>query len=48
MCIRDRPMRALERVDTWARELKGFGPKIVERVKAVLNTPYQEAGGGQG
>ena len=34
------PMRALERVEAWARELRGFGPKIVERVRAVLNTPY--------
>ena len=34
------PMRALERVDMWARELRGFGPKIVEKVRAVLNTPY--------
>jgi len=41
------PMRALERVDMWARELKGFGPKIVEKVKSVLNTPYREEGEGQ-
>ena len=43
------PMRALEKVDMWPRELKGFGPKITERVKAVLNTPYpsgQEGAGG--
>jgi len=38
------PMRALERVDMWARELKGFGPKIVEKVKAVLTTPYGSEG----
>jgi len=37
------PMRALERVDAWPRELRGFGPKIAEKVKAVLNTPYGEA-----
>ena len=38
------PMRALEKVDMWSRELRGFGPKIVEKVRAVLRTPY----GGQG
>ena len=39
------PMRALQRVDAWPREVRGIGPKIAEKVKAVLNTPFspQEA-----
>ena len=38
------PMNALQNVERWARDLKGFGPKIVERVREVLHTHYEEAG----
>jgi len=41
------PMQALQRVDLWARELKGFGPKIVEKVKSVLHTPYESGAEGE-
>jgi len=36
------PLNALINVDGWAKEVYGLGPKITERVKQVLHTPYQE------
>lgn len=36
------PLNALINVDRWAKEVYGLGPKITERVKQVLLTPYEE------
>ena len=36
------PLNALINVDQWAKEVYGLGPKITERVKQVLHTPYEE------
>ncbi|MFQ6081429.1 MAG: ERCC4 domain-containing protein [Candidatus Bathyarchaeia archaeon] len=36
------PLNALISVDQWAKEVYGLGPKITERVKQVLHTPYEE------
>jgi ERCC4-type nuclease len=36
------PLNALINVDQWAKEVYGLGPKITERVKRVLHTPYEE------
>ena len=36
------PLNALINVDRWAKEVYGLGPKITERVKRVLHTPYEE------
>lgn len=36
------PLNALINVDRWAKEVYGLGPKITERVKRVLLTPYEE------
>ena len=38
------PMNALLNVENWAEAVHGLGPKIVEKAKEVLNTPY----GGEG
>jgi len=35
------PMNALLNVDNWKKEAYGLGPIITEKVKQVLNTPYQ-------
>ena len=35
------PMNALNNVEGWARDVRGLGPKIVEKVKKVLYTPYE-------
>jgi len=34
------PMNALLNVDNWKKEAYGLGPIITEKVKQVLNTPY--------
>jgi len=36
------PMNALINAGQWARDVYGLGPKITERVRQVLNTPYKE------
>jgi len=36
------PLNAIINVDEWAKEAYGLGPKITEKVKQVLNTPYKE------
>jgi len=36
------PMNALINVGQWAKDVYGLGPKITERVRQVLNTPYKE------
>jgi len=36
------PLNALTNVDQWAKEVYGLGPKITERVRQVLHTPYKE------
>jgi len=36
------PLNALINVDQWPKEVYGLGPKITERVKQVLHTPYEE------
>ncbi len=41
------PMSALLNVDNWAEDVHGLGPKIVKKVKGVLETPYG-SGGGEG
>jgi len=35
------PMNALSNVDRWADEVHGLGPKITEKVKELLTTPYK-------
>lgn len=35
------PLNALVNVDRWAKDVHGLGPKITERVKRVLYTPYE-------
>lgn len=35
------PINALLNVDNWKKEAYGLGPIITEKVKQVLNTPYQ-------
>jgi len=36
------PMNALIKVDQWSKDVYGLGPKITEKVKNVLQTPYKE------
>ena len=36
------PLNALINVDGWAKDVHGLGPKITEKVKQVLHTPYKE------
>jgi len=36
------PSNALLKVNEWAKDVYGLGPKISEKVKQVLNTPYKE------
>jgi ERCC4-type nuclease len=36
------PLNAIISVDEWAKDVHGLGPKITEKVKEVLNTPYKE------
>lgn len=36
------PFNALAHVEHWPRDVYGLGPKITEKVKDVLHTPYQE------
>ena len=36
------PLNALINVDGWAKNVHGLGPKITEKVKKVLHTPYKE------
>jgi ERCC4-type nuclease len=36
------PLNALINVDDWAKNVHGLGPKITEKVKQVLHTPYKE------
>ncbi|MCW4029348.1 MAG: hypothetical protein NWE92_06850 [Candidatus Bathyarchaeota archaeon] len=38
------PMNALINVDDWPKAVDGLGPVITNRVKAVLTTPYHDAG----
>jgi ERCC4-type nuclease len=35
------PINALLSVDNWKKNAYGLGPIITEKVKQVLNTPYQ-------
>jgi ERCC4-type nuclease len=37
------PLNALINVDKWAKDAYGLGPKITEKVKQVLNTPFKES-----
>jgi len=36
------PLNALVNVDSWAKDVRGLGPKIVGKVKNVLYTPHTE------
>jgi len=36
------PLNALINVDHWASSVYGLGPRITEKVKQVLNTPFKE------
>ena len=36
------PLNALINVDDWSKTVYGLGPVITNRVKEVLNTPYEE------
>ncbi|MEM2247921.1 MAG: ERCC4 domain-containing protein [Candidatus Bathyarchaeia archaeon] len=36
------PFNALVHVERWPRDVYGLGPKITEKVKCILHTPYQE------
>jgi len=36
------PLNALVKVDEWSKDVYGLGPKITEKVKNVLQTPYKE------
>jgi len=36
------PLNALLKVDGWAKDVYGLGPKISEKVRQVLNTPFKE------
>ncbi len=35
------PLNALVNVDSWARDVHGLGPKITEKVRQVLHSPYK-------
>jgi len=35
------PLNALINVDDWSRNVRGLGPKITNKVKEVLNTPFE-------
>jgi len=37
------PMNALLNVDNWKKQAYGLGPIITEKVKQVLNTPYEQS-----
>jgi len=36
------PINALLNVERWAKDIRGLGPKITEKVKQVLHTAYME------
>lgn len=36
------PLNALINIEAWKKDAYGLGPKITEKVKQVLNTPYKE------
>ncbi|MGQ9566144.1 MAG: ERCC4 domain-containing protein [Candidatus Bathyarchaeales archaeon] len=36
------PLNALLKVNEWAKDVYGLGPKISEKVRQILNTPYKE------
>jgi ERCC4-type nuclease len=36
------PMNALLNVERWAKDIHGLGPKITEKVRQVLHSPYKE------
>jgi ERCC4-type nuclease len=36
------PMNALLNVERWAKDIHGLGPKITEKVRQVLHSPYRE------
>jgi ERCC4-type nuclease len=36
------PLNALTNVDGWSKEVYGLGPKITEKVRQVLGTPFKE------
>lgn len=36
------PLNTLINVDRWARDVYGLGPKITEKVRQVLHSPYKE------
>jgi ERCC4-type nuclease len=36
------PLNALINVDGWTKDVYGLGPKISEKVRQVLNTPFKE------
>jgi ERCC4-type nuclease len=36
------PLNALINVDKWTKDVYGLGPKITEKTKQVLNTPFKE------
>jgi ERCC4-type nuclease len=36
------PINALVNVDQWSKDVYGLGPKITEKVRNVLQTPYKE------
>ncbi|MCD6432365.1 hypothetical protein J7L33_06685 [Candidatus Bathyarchaeota archaeon] len=35
------PLNALINVDNWSKNVRGLGPKITNKVKEVLNTPFE-------
>ena len=35
------PLNALINVDDWSKNVRGLGPKITNKVKEVLNTPFE-------
>jgi len=35
------PLNALINVDDWSRNVRGLGPKITNKVKEMLNTPFE-------
>jgi len=35
------PLNALINVDDWSKSVRGLGPKITNKVKEVLNTPFE-------
>lgn len=39
----ENPLNALVNVDRWAKDVRGLGPKITDKVKKVLYTSYNES-----